>query len=731
MDNIKTSIFEELTSGSTKGFVVKGSKEELIKSLIKATKTVANWKNVDSNRLKRQLNVCVKMVDGLLKGKKNFIVLAPTGFGKTILGLMVSEFMKEAIKDGHIKTPLQGSYLLTPNKFLQDQYQEDINKFGLDKTHAQMKGQSNYICLKDETRTFANRPCSPTSVFSLPEKEHCGKKCPYVLSRIVAEKSPTTVLNYNYYLTQMTKVYENPDVRASFEPRALTVFDECHTIGGIVQDMFGDDFNFQEMAYEVNSAYLGVKNIYGDKLNSITDMFNSVTDGFSKHIKSTEDYLMNLANNMPNIIKKFNKIDTKGGNDYKEIYGLFLKIIPYFEKIIKTYNELMEQYFPFENGILLVHQFDVYEKELYQHFNKLNSFINDIRWVERMYSEIGYDTMAITYKIVEKNNRKSSVVVVRCTKIDELIKRYVLKYTDVSIFMSATLGHDVKSMNDFAKSHGIQDDAYMIINESDFDFSKSPIIMPTPALSMSFKNKEANMPKLLARIDKIVKLHPKEAGLIHTGSYDFMNSLEQYAFANNIQDRFIWCRNATDKYKGVEQLKWDIKQVGWTNRILVGASLLEGVDLKDDMCRFNVFMKVPFASLGDEVVKKMLKVYGEEWYRWVTMQQVVQGIGRSNRHKNDYSAVYLMDGTFIRFLSKLYGGVPEIISKRIQQKSISALFNNFEDVNTPPPITVPLELPTGSLTEYSHLVNDERVLEYFQELERQKKDGSGIFNGAM
>lgn len=712
----------EEVNTNKKGFEITGTDEDIHKCLIKATKTVIGWKNVDPSRLKRQLSVMKSIIKGLKKGKKNFIILAPTGFGKTILGLMVSEFIKECVKAKIAKGGGAGNtYLLTPNKFLQDQYQEDIEKFELSKTHAQMKGQSNYPCIENPSVTFANRPCDEHSVKSLPKKMHCGTKCPYVLSRIIAEKSRTTVLNYSYFLTSMNYVYEDMGASAPFTPRTLTVFDECHTISGIVQDMFGDDFDFKDKSYEMDSVYKGISMIYGDKLNEYTDMFNSVTDSFGEHIGKTINYFDELYSKMPKMISQFNRITVKKGSDYEELFSKILGVKPYADKVLKVYTELMMNEFPLtdDGESIDTSLLDKRQKEIFKYTTDLGKFLMKLNIVKLMFESIGYDSMAVTTKLVEVrtkggNRDKRQVLVFRCVRFDELIRRYVLKYTDISIFMSATIGHDAKSMQEFSKTHGIDEDSYLIINESDFDFSKSPIIQTMPALSMSYKNKDENMPKLLARIDKIVKLHPKEAGLIHTGSYAFMDMLESYAKANGIDGRFIWCRNAKQKIQGVEQLKWDIKHVGWTNRILVGASLLEGVDLKDELCRFTIFMKVPFPSLGDEVVKKMKSTYGDEWYRWSTMQQVVQGIGRSNRHKTDYSTIYLMDGSFVRFLNNMYGGVPKHISDRMTQTHISSLFDDFVNETAYPPQSPMLVIPVEARA-YTHLENDFRVLEEWDE----------------
>ena len=48
-------------------------------------------------------------------------------------------------------------------------------------------------------------------------------------------------------------------------------------------------------------------------------------------------------------------------------------------------------------------------------------------------------------------------------------------------------------------------------------------------------------------------------------------------------------------------------------------------------------------SLGSEFIrKKMKKDY--KWYVWKTTINILQGVGRSIRNKDDYAVTYLVDG---------------------------------------------------------------------------------------
>jgi Rad3-related DNA helicase len=78
---------------------------------------------------------------------------------------------------------------------------------------------------------------------------------------------------------------------------------------------------------------------------------------------------------------------------------------------------------------------------------------------------------------------------------------------------------------------------------------------------------------------------------------------------------------------------------------IMGPSLLEGLNLVDDLSRFQIFLKVPYPHLGDKFVAAKLK-YSQAWYTWKTAIHILQGVGRSIRTPEDWAVTYLIDGCF-------------------------------------------------------------------------------------
>lgn len=86
-------------------------------------------------------------------------------------------------------------------------------------------------------------------------------------------------------------------------------------------------------------------------------------------------------------------------------------------------------------------------------------------------------------------------------------------------------------------------------------------------------------------------------------------------------------------------------------KVLITPSMTEGVDLKDDLARFVVIVKLPFMFLGDKQIKKRMEL-DNEWYKWKTALTLVQAAGRGVRHEKDFCTIYIMDSQFNYFLKQ-------------------------------------------------------------------------------
>jgi Rad3-related DNA helicase len=78
--------------------------------------------------------------------------------------------------------------------------------------------------------------------------------------------------------------------------------------------------------------------------------------------------------------------------------------------------------------------------------------------------------------------------------------------------------------------------------------------------------------------------------------------------------------------------------------VLVSPSMAFGVDLKEDLARFQILLKAAYMPLNDERIKRLLKE-DPEWYMNKMLNNLIQACGRGVRTKNDKCNTYILDGS--------------------------------------------------------------------------------------
>lgn len=179
---------------------------------------------------------------------------------------------------------------------------------------------------------------------------------------------------------------------------------------------------------------------------------------------------------------------------------------------------------------------------------------------------------------------------------------------------------------------------------SEFPLENRRIVF-SPAGSMSFKNYEATLPKMLKKIEKVLNKHDGEKGIIHCQSYKTMNHILSHFKGTPHARRLL----GHDPGMRSKKMALDIHAERQDGTVLLSPSMTEGLDLRDDLSRFQIVAKMPFASLADPYVKTRMQL-DKDWYRLQTALTLVQSLGRSIRSAEDHATSYILDGDFGFFL---------------------------------------------------------------------------------
>ncbi len=209
---------------------------------------------------------------------------------------------------------------------------------------------------------------------------------------------------------------------------------------------------------------------------------------------------------------------------------------------------------------------------------------------------------------------------------------------DQFLLQSATI-IDAESM---ANSLGLDEKECIFLRAgSDFLPEKRPIYY-NPVGSMSQKEIGSTLPRMAEEIRKLMERYPDRKGVIHTHTYN----IQEYILRSIKSDRFI--ANSQDDAMSRGRIMAEFIR-SESPAILVTPSAYEGMDFKDDICRWQVICKIPYPNLGNKQVEKRMTL-DRSWYQWKTVLRLVQTYGRGIRSREDWCDTYLLDGSFSMLL---------------------------------------------------------------------------------
>jgi len=238
----------------------------------------------------------------------------------------------------------------------------------------------------------------------------------------------------------------------------------------------------------------------------------------------------------------------------------------------------------------------------------------------------------------------------------------LFEVADIVLFMSAT----VFSKDVFCRTLGIPESeaAFVKVKESSFPVENRRI-HPLGVASLSKSAMDAHMGEIAMAVDEIMTRHSGERGIVHTTSYAQDRYIREHVSPPN-KARL----SSTD---GVASRPALLKAHGSRDdSVLISPSLNQGVDLKDELSRFQILVKVPYPDLSDRRTRIKLE-RNPDWYDWQTALRLVQTYGRSIRSETDYAVTYVLDSHFPRFVRQHRDLFPDYFLEAVQSRDGSGI----------------------------------------------------------
>lgn len=140
----------------------------------------------------------------------------------------------------------------------------------------------------------------------------------------------------------------------------------------------------------------------------------------------------------------------------------------------------------------------------------------------------------------------------------------------------------------------------------------------------------------MTRIDQLLAKRADRKGLIHTVSYDRMR---QIAGASAHRNRMIVVNNVRDLPKALDKFRALPQDSG---AVLVAPNVVTGYDFPYSDAEYQIIAKVPFPNTRSPIAKARC-AHVPEYRERVTMQTLVQAIGRPMRAADDHAETFIVD----------------------------------------------------------------------------------------
>ena len=299
-----------------------------------------------------------------------------------------------------------------------------------------------------------------------------------------------------------------------------------------------------------------------------------------------------------------------------EIYAPKLRShVKYFEAMLEKYVGLKEKLKEFAT---VARQHELLDK----HLCKINRFLQI------------YDKDNWVFNDVPSFGKKSRRLEFKPVDVAPFADEMLFKHARRIIMMSAT----ILDKNAFCEMLGIDKAEVAFISiPSPFPLTSRPI-MHVPIGKMNKSEIDRTLPKLAKAVEAILDNHKNQKGIIHCHTFKIARYLKE-----NIKSSRLIIHNSENREV---MLQKHIKSKKPT--VLLSPSMTEGIDLYDDLSRFQVVCKVPYPFLGDKLVRKRMNKW-RWWYPLQTAKSVVQAVGRSVRNEKDHAVTYILDGDWGRF----------------------------------------------------------------------------------
>ncbi len=261
----------------------------------------------------------------------------------------------------------------------------------------------------------------------------------------------------------------------------------------------------------------------------------------------------------------------------------------------------------------------------------------------------------VEWVVQRRSSSEGQTITFKPVKVSSFAQDLLFAFGERVLMLSAT----ILDPPTYLRSLGIDPaEAEVISVQSDFPAENRPIYL-RPVARLTRHYLERDLPKLVSEIAELFDAHPHDKGLIHGHSYKIASYIARH-LPKRHQKRLITHYSSDEREDALKK-----HNQSRNPSVLLTPSMTEGIDLADDLSRWQVICKIPYPYLGDPQVARR-KSLDAPWYDWRTCLTVVQAYGRSVRSADDYAVTYVLDADFSGFLQRQRRRLPNWFLDAVQ-----------------------------------------------------------------
>jgi Rad3-related DNA helicase len=184
---------------------------------------------------------------------------------------------------------------------------------------------------------------------------------------------------------------------------------------------------------------------------------------------------------------------------------------------------------------------------------------------------------------------------------------------------------------------------------------------------MTYDHRDETVPKIARLLVRLMAEHPDEKGLVHCHSYSIQERLHERLAGMGVGAR-VRAHGRDDRNDALDAWKARSKPT-----LFLSVKMEEALDLKSDLCRWQVLCKAPYLNTSDSRVARRLEDGQWSWYHRAALRTVIQACGRVVRAPDDHGATYLADSSLLDLFDRARSDLPPWFREQVDAMRSPAL----------------------------------------------------------